>query len=348
MKWLNLILIWLVIFLLRFSTSLQANKNLDSYTGKPITIKGRISSQITLQGNNQSFNVGRVKVKTSLYPVYHYGDHLVISGTLQKQVINKWISRFSLLYPRIEKIESGNNIFIGLKEELEDWYSRVLPEPEAGLMAGIVLGSKRSLPQEFWKNLQKTGTLHLVVASGFNVTVIMGAVIFLLAGILPRPAAVFLGIAAVMAYSLVAGLEPAIVRAAIMGSLAYFGQILGRAGTGLRLLFFAVGIMLWLKPEYLGDIGFQLSFLATLGLILILPRLPAWLPPGARETISAQLMVWPVLLINFGQMSWIGILVNSLIVLFVPYVMALFVLPWLAYAPLHLMVLIINGLAQVF
>ena len=342
MKRLNLVLIGLIIFLVRLNTSLQANRNLYRQADKPIVLTGIISSQITLQGSNQSFNVGRIRVRTNLYPTYEYGDQLVISGTLQRQVINRWYSRFSLLYPRIEKLEAGNNIFIGLKERLETWYSRVLPEPEASLMAGIVLGSKRGLPLEFWQALQKTGTLHIVVASGFNVTVVMGATIFLLAGILPRFWAILLGMAAVGIYSLMAGMEPAIVRAALMGSLAYFGQMLGRPSDGLRLLFLAAGAMLLVNPLFIWDIGFQLSFLATLGLILICPRLPGFLPKGMKESLAAQAMVWPVLLINFGQMSLIGILVNSLIVSLVPYVMFLFALPWLAYLPLHLIVVIIN------
>jgi len=336
------VLIWLAIFLIRFQTGFQGIQNLDRYAGKPIIINGKISSQINLQGSSQSFNVGLVRVRTKLYPAYEYGDRVVISGTLQRQVINPWYSRFSLIYPGIKRLEAGNNIFIGFKNQLVSWYSRVLPEPEASLMAGIVLGSKRGLPLEFWENLRKTGTMHIVVASGFNVTVIMGTVVFLFAGILPRLRALVLAMIAVAAYSIMAGLEPAIIRAAFMGTLAYLGQVLGKPRDGIRLLVAAAGAMLLINPLYLFDVGFQLSFLATIGLIVISPRLPAWLPPGTRETISAQLMVWPILLINFGQMSWIGILVNSLIVSFVPYVMFLFALPWLAYVPLHLMVLIIN------
>jgi len=141
------------------------------------------------------------------------------------------------MYPRIEKVEAGNNIFIGLKERLEAWYSLILPEPEASLMAGIVLGSKRGLPLEFWQALQKTGTLHIVVASGFNVTVVLGATIFLLAGIFRRSLAIVLGIGAVMIYSLMAGMEPAIVRAALMGVLVYFVVLLVLFGLAFLLVF---------------------------------------------------------------------------------------------------------------
>ncbi|OGD56758.1 hypothetical protein A3I57_01255 [Candidatus Beckwithbacteria bacterium RIFCSPLOWO2_02_FULL_47_23] len=335
------LLIGLVIFLIRFQTSLQATENLDRYTDKPISINGKISSQINLQGSNQSFNVGRVRVRTNLYPAYEYGDRLVISGTLQRQVINPWYSRFSLIYPGIKRVTAGNNIFIGFKNKLAVWYTRVLPEPEAGLLAGIVLGSKRGLPQDFWQALQKTGTLHIVVASGYNVTVVMGAVVFLFAGILPRLWAMVLAMIAVGAYSIMAGLEPAIVRAAIMGTLAYFGQALGKPRDGVRLLAAAAGAMLLINPLFLFDVGFQLSVMATLGILLVCPRLPR-LPQGVGESLAAQLFVWPILLYNFGRMSLFGILVNSLIAPLVPYVMILGFLPWLAYVPLHLIVVIIN------
>ena len=314
---------------------------MDRYTDKPISINGKISSQINLQGSNQSFNVGRVRVRTNLYPAYEYGDRLVISGTLQRQVINPWYSRFSLIYPGIKRVTAGNNIFIGFKNKLAVWYTRVLPEPEAGLLAGIVLGSKRGLPQDFWQALQKTGTLHIVVASGYNVTVVMGAVVFLFAGILPRLWAMVLAMIAVGAYSIMAGLEPAIVRAAIMGTLAYFGQALGKPRDGVRLLAAAAGAMLLINPLFLFDVGFQLSVMATLGILLVCPRLPR-LPQGVGESLAAQLFVWPILLYNFGRMSLFGILVNSLIAPLVPYVMILGFLPWLAYVPLHLIVVIIN------
>ncbi len=338
-------LIFFALFLIRFQTGFQSIQNLDKLAGKKITLIGNISSQITLQVSSQSFNLGKIQVRTKLYPQYQYGDKVIIAGTLQRKVINPWYSRFSLMYPSITKLESGNSFFIGLKQKIESWYRRLLPEPEASLLSGIVLGSKRGLPDDFWQALQKTATLHIVVASGYNVTIVIGAVIFLLAGLLKRPLAIGLGIGAVIIYSFMAGFEPAIVRAALMGSLAYFGQILGKPSAGLRLLILAAVAMLLVNPLFIFDVGFQLSFMATLGLILICPRLPRWLPRGLSESLAAQIMVWPILLYNFGQMSLIGILVNSLIVYLVPLAMGLSLIPWLAYVPLHLIVVIINWFA---
>src|SRR3989344_4903614 len=116
MNWLNLVLIWLVIFLIRFQTGFQSIQNLDRFSGKPVLLTGRISSQIKLQDSSQSFSLGLIQVKTKLYPAYQYGDKVTISGTLQRKVINPWYIRFSLMYPGINKLESGNSFFIGLKQ----------------------------------------------------------------------------------------------------------------------------------------------------------------------------------------------------------------------------------------
>ena len=249
-----------------------------------------------------------------------------------------------------------------LRERIETVYNQSLPEPEASLLAGIVLGVKRNLAKDFWQALQKTSTLHIVVASGFNVTVVIGTVIFLLAGVLHRRWAVLGGVVAVLVYTIMAGAEPAIVRAAIMGSLAYFGQVLGRQKDGLRLLVVAVmGMLLW-QPLLIWDLGFQLSVTATLGLLLIGPffcRLKKikLVGEGLADTLSAQIAVWPVLVISFGHMSLFGILVNSLILWLVPIIMYMGaglavvgmvsgglgrVFGWLVYVPLTVMVRMIE------
>ncbi len=322
---------------------------MDRLEGETITVTGKISSNISLQDNTQGFNLGRIRVKTELYPRYSYGDKLVISGTLKRKVINRWYAQFSLIYPGIETVESGNNIFIGLKSWLEKHVQSNLPEPEAGLVSGIVLGSKSSLSDSFWQALQQTGTLHLVVASGYNVSVILGTVVGYLAGLIQRRWAIGLGIIVVGIYAFMVGLEPAIVRASLMGSLAYLAQALGKPAESLRLLILAAVIMLFVNPLSLFDVGFQLSFLATLGLIVLGSRLTR-IPPGIRESISAQIFVWPILVFTFNSFNPFVIVVNSLIVWLVPFIMSLGaalaltgwpVLGWLVYVPAHLMVKII-------
>ena len=358
-------LIWFVLFCLRLGGSFQGIDNLRSLSGDKISVKGRISSESILQGKSQRFKIGRIEVIAKQYPEYSYGDLVRLTGSLEERVINQWYSRFSLMYPNIQLVKSDSSVINVLRwrKKIEGVYNRVLPEPEVSLLAGIVLGVKRSLPKKFWQALQQTGTLHIIVASGYNVTVVIGTVVFLLAGWVRRRTAIGLGIMAVIIYTLMAGGGPAIVRAAIMGSLAYFGQVLGRKADGVRLLITAAGVMLLVKPELVWDIGFQLSVMATSGLLLIATELGkifnrmGEIGKIMSETLVAQIGVWPILVINFGQMSVFAVLVNSLILWLVPVIMGLGailagigwisiglsqVVGWLVYVPLRWMVGIIE------
>ena len=368
--WLGLICLGLVC--LRFSSIFKAEKTQQDLVGKEILMRGKISSEPILQGNSQTFRLGRIEIRIKAYPRFHYGDKLQLIGTLEERVINHWYSRFGLVYPSVELIKSDSSIssvldwrkqIYKLREKIEAVYNQVLPEPEASLLAGIVLGSKRGLPRDFWQALQTTSTLHIVVASGYNVTVVIGTVISYLAGWVKRRTAVMIGILAVFAYTVMAGAEAAIVRAAIMGSLAYFGQILGKKGDGIRMLVTAGLVMILYNPLLIWDVGFQLSMAATAGLILISPLIDKlvgkiWLVgKDVSETLAAQIAVWPILLITFSQLSAFGILVNSLILWLVPIIMVLGAvlaglglvwLPlgqlvgWVTYGPLRLMVSIIK------
>ena len=365
MRVLIVILIWLSLVGYRFFHQFQVGQNLGHWENEEILIKGRISSEPLLQGNSQKFKVSRFDIVTQAYPKYEYGQKVVIVGRLQRRLINKWYSQFRLMYPDIRLVEANNQKTISLsrlRQGIEERFNQVLPEPEASLLAGIVLGSKRGLPEDFYRALQKTGTLHIVVASGYNVTIIIATIVAYLAGLIKRQWAILIGLAAVGIYTIMAGAEPAIVRAAIMGSLAFGGQIIGRKSEGLRLLIAAIMIMVLVNPSIIMDVGFQLSVAATFGLIFLSPRLEpilgrVWLiGKDLTETTSAQIMVWPIIVLYFGQMSAFSILVNSLILWLVPIIMALgFFLAltgnqavgWLTYVPLTIMVRVIEGFGRI-
>jgi competence protein ComEC len=359
MKHILIVLIWLSLVGYRFFHQFQAGANLGHWENEEILIKGRISSEPLLQGSSQKFKVSRFDIVTKAYPKYEYGQKVIIVGRLQRRLINKWYSQFRLMYPDIKLVVADSKKTISLsrfRQGIEERFNQVLPEPEASLLAGIVLGSKRGLPQDFYQALQKTGTLHIVVASGYNVTIIIATIVTYLAGLIKRQWAILIGLAAVGIYTIMAGAGPAIVRAAIMGSLVFGGQILGRKTEGIRLLIAAVMLMLLVNPSLIFDIGFQLSVAATFGLIVLGPRLEPILGKVLTETTSAQIMVWPIILYYFGQMSVFSILVNSLILWLVPIIMGLgFFLAltgnqavgWLTYVPLTIMVRIIEFFGRI-
>ncbi|MFH0942895.1 MAG: ComEC/Rec2 family competence protein [Candidatus Beckwithbacteria bacterium] len=370
MRRLIILLIWFTIFSYRFWLQSLATVELGHLAEEKVLIQGRISSEPLLQGTIQKFKVDQFDIVTKSYPKYEYGQKVIISGKLQRRLINKWYSKFSLMYPDIQIITSDSENSIGwqfkrkifkFRQEIESRFDQNLPEPEASLLAGIVLGSKRGLPEKFYLSLQKTGTLHIVVASGFNVTVILGFMAAYLSGFLHRSLAIGFGVVAVAVYTVMAGAEPAIVRAAIMGSLGFLGQILGRKAASLRLLLITVLTMMLIKPLIVFDIGFQLSVAATSGLILLGLRLEAvfskvWLiGKDLGQTLAAQIAVWPLIMLHFGQMSWFSPLVNGLILWLVPIIMgfgAILALTnsrligWLTYIPLTMMVRIIEGFGR--
>lgn len=152
-------------------------------------------------------------------------------------------------------------------------FRQTLPRDEAALLSGMVLGTKGELSDSFHKALQVSGTIHVVVASGFNVMLVAGAVAGLAVTWVRRQTAVILGILGIWGYVALVGCDAPVVRAGLMGTLAFFSIVTGRVrDTGWLLVISAV-IMLWWRPQWLWDVGFQLSVAATAGLIWLEPVL---------------------------------------------------------------------------
>lgn len=231
---------------------------------------------------------------------------------------------------------------------------RALPEPHASLAAGILFGVKQSMPRKFFDQLVETGTLHVVAASGYNVSVVASLVQAVLGQVLSRNMA--LGGAGVMVglYVLLAGGSPAIVRAGIMGILGLIGVGLGRVREAKRLLTVSCVVMLGVKPALGAEVGFQLSVAATLGILYIVPlllRLGKARPwqEYLYPTLGATLATAPVIYWHFGRVSLIGVLVNMLVLPVVPGIMLLaaltLVLPvtaYLLYVPLWWVVAVVE------
>lgn len=238
---------------------------------------------------------------------------------------------------------------------------RVLPEPQASLAIGILLGVKRGMPREFYEQLVGTGTLHVVAASGYNVSVVSGVVLATLGLILPRGIALGLSLIGVGLYVMLAGAGTAIVRAGIMGSLGLVGIMLGKMREAKWFLWLTVWTMLMAKPELLFDIGFQLSVSATMGLLYLGSTLNMFARQisnsGVREvvtnylvpTVAATVATAPVIWGHFGRLSLIGVLVNMLVLPVIPVIMLLSALTvvlepffYLLYVPLWWMVMVIR------
>ena len=215
---------------------------------------------------------------------------------------------------------------------------RWLPGDEGTLAAGMLWGGSGSLSRQTKEAYRRVGLLHIVAASGYNVTLVSGWVLSASLIWLSRRWALGITIVGVVIYMLIAGWQPSIIRAGIMSILAMAGLILGRERDAKWLLVLTGVIMLATNPTLISDIGFQLSFAATWGILWLTgttlsdppPKLGGggkgggiWGAFGAdlKTTLAAQAMTTPLILHHFGNLSVISPLVNAALLWTVPVIM---------------------------
>jgi competence protein ComEC len=209
----------------------------------------------------------------------------------------------------------------------------IFPEPEASLMAGILLGEEKGIPAATWQAFRDTGTAHIVAISGFNISVLSGVLALLAGKVLGRRRGALAAALGIGLYTILVGAEAPVVRAALMGGVALLGAQLGRQQVGVNSLGFVAVLMTIFNPNILWDVGFQLSFMATLGLVLYAGPLQAgfqrisqpYLPASVLRpvsiavseylllTLAAQLTTLPVMLYHFRRFSLISVLANPLV-----------------------------------
>jgi len=235
----------------------------------------------------------------------------------------------------VEKEEEGT-FFGGLfrgKEAFMNVLENHIPEPHAGLSQGLLLGVKRALGDDLEATFRETGIIHIVVLSGYNVMIVVECIMYVLSFLFkPRTRMVF-GITGIALFALLVGLSATVVRASIMAGLLVIARATGRIYAVIRALVLAGVVMLILNPYLLvHDPGFQLSFLATLGLILVSPHIEKHLMMiptmlGMRgivtATLATQIFVLPLILYHMGLLSVVSVFVNALVLPMVPIAMFL-------------------------
>lgn len=321
------------------------------------TYEGQVVREPELQSSSASLVVQigreRVLVKTDRHTNVQYGDTVRVTGTLALPETFITDTGRSFDYPGYLRTQgigymmsftevavldttTGSPIlrflFTG-KSQFINGLQAVLPEPQAGLGIGLLLGVKHTLGDELETIFRRAGIIHIVVLSGYNIMLIVGFVMLILARLFSLRVRVVIGVIAIVGFALVVGLGASVVRASIMATLGLVALFLGRRYAVLRALFLAGTVMVVVNPYILvHDVGFQLSFMATLGLLLVAPLLESkagWLPTkfGFREfllaTVATQIAVLPILLYSIGEFSIIALVVNVLVLPVVPIAMLL-------------------------
>lgn len=302
--------------------------------GERVRIKGTLAQEPALFGSWQRLSLAGVEFWAERYPEYHYGDWLEVEGVVkierERKLLFDWPS-YSLAKTKIKLVNRQGNLGVkglalGFKERLRAVYRQSLRPPLNGIVAGIVLGDKSLINERFWQSLKETGTLHVMVASGMNIALFSGSLLSFLMVFLKRQKAIFFLVVVIWFYSIMTGLEPPIVRAATMASLLYLSQVLGREAGGERVLWLSGGLMVFISPRLVFDLGFQLSFLATAGLVYLQPLLAASRWPflgwaNFSSTLAAQLMTLPLLWGSFGEFNLASPFINLAILWAIPIIL---------------------------
>lgn len=218
---------------------------------------------------------------------------------------------------------------------------RALPQPEAALARGIVVGDRVAIPSDLAEDFRRSGTSHLIAISGFNITLVAGTVVGGLTWLLGRRRAALLALASIALYAVFVGMSASVVRALVMGALMIGAALLGRPGAPLVALAVAAAAMTVHDPRVIDDLGFQLSFTATAGIMLLVPPLQAagrglltrLVPRDGlvgpmlalwdvmAVTVAATVATAPVLVHVFGRLSLVAPAANLVLVPLFPLVM---------------------------
>jgi competence protein ComEC len=205
--------------------------------GQVLNLETTVISDPKFSGNYQNFSVNLptgelVFVQVAAYPEYAYGDRVHTSGSLKIKLLNGKSSILSLSFPKISFVKNSSGYLLALvdavRQKIIVSFQTVLPRDSSSLLLGIVFGIKEDFSKEFLQNIKVVGVMHVIAASGMNVTMVSGFFFYIFSLVFKRQTAILLSIAAVIFYDFLAGFQASIIRASIMGVLAFSSQILGR------------------------------------------------------------------------------------------------------------------------
>lgn len=345
----------------------------DTYTALTVAVESlTIEGRIVAQSQKAALPLGTVLVRASPFEDWRYGDRLLVLGRLELPPESEdfsyraYLARKEILgfLPRAEVTlldrHRGNFFYRAVYDFRQRCLTALLkafPEPQASLLAGILLGIESGIPTRVRQAFIDSGTMHIVAISGFNITLLAGLFMAILSRTLGRWRGMVASMGLIGVYVVLVGANASVVRAGIMGVLSLFAAQIGRRQSGGNSLVFVAALMALFEPDVLWDVSFQLSFAATLGLVLYASPLNEWavrqlarlmqaetaqragtlLSEWTLFTLAAQLTTLPILLYHFRHLSLIAFLVNPLILPVQPSVMvgggmAMFLA--LLYAPL--------------
>ena len=360
-KWGIIFSVFVLIFSLGICRFHFADKSapyvFEIQVGKEISLTGNITDEPSISENSQRLtiktNIEEEKTKILLTvgfdEDFKYGDTINFSGKLEK--IDNFITDqgkefdymnylrkdgvlYSMYYPQIELTSHGGNFIkrglFSFKEKFLEKINQNIPNPESLLMGGLILGEKSSFDKDLRQSFVDTGTIHIIALSGYNVTIVAEWIMKVFS-FLPHSWGFSFGIFGIFLFIIMSGAGSTAIRAGVMATLALIARATGRNYDVARALILAGVVMILINPFILVyDVSFQLSFIATVAVIFIAPRIEKyflWITTRFQlrdiitVTCAVYVFVLPFILYKMGNLSLVALPANILILPFIPFTM---------------------------
>ena len=316
---------------------------LDSFVGQVVAVESVISQDPVLQNGSDTWQVqlNQLRIRGQTYTGEAYatvitetalrrGDKVTLEA---KAGVGFGNFRLSFYRATVTNFQRPQNVFLEFRDAFAVAVRRVMPEPEASLGLGFIVGQKSALPADLVEQLKVVGLTHIVVASGYNLTILVRFARRVLAR-KSRYLALVGSVALVTAFILISGLSPSMNRAAIVTALSLLAWYYGRQFHPVQLILYVASVSAFIYPVYLwSDLGWLLSFAAFVGVLVVSPIVMQVAMPRRKddtpatvqlvvETLAAEAMTLPIIMVYFGYIPVFALLANILVAPVIPFAMA--------------------------
>lgn len=339
-----------------YIATLRTLPSFDSKVNSSLLLEGQVVTDVDSTETSDRFILRNeeadILVRASLYSGINYGDEIKVYGMLSRPEnfvtdqgkifdYENYLYKDDIFYilkaEHVEVLNHGGSFLkkklFAIKHYFLNSIKYNIPEPESGLLAGIIIGDKSWLTNDLRNQFIRTSTIHIIALSGYNVTIVAEGIMKFFGAFARRTVSISFGIITIILFVIMTGASSTAIRAGIMAVLALTARATGRTYDLGRALFIAFIIMIFINPKILFyDVSFQLSFIATFGLIYLTPivfeklkKIPAKF--GLREiiasTIATNIFVFPFILYKMGTFSLVSLPANILILPSMPITMLL-------------------------
>lgn len=311
----------------------------DLFKGQDVFIKATVNEDFSNLDDSfqaKSILINNKKCSVNLF-VNFYNNTLDLSKgstVVFRGILSDGFGNFNGVVNQLNNLklisQQKNNIILDFKNKFSGNINKYLPEPHSSMGLGYLIGQQTELPISLTFALQAVGLTHIIVASGYNLSIIVRLSRRLLQR-LSKYLSFLVSVIFIIVFILMAGLTPSVFRASLVSLMSLAAWYYGRRFHPIALIIFVMTLTIFINPDYIiNSIGWQLSFLAFIGVMILAPFLSKYLFGEQKiniifqiliETFSAQIMTLPVILINFKQISYIAIIANLLVLPFIPIIM---------------------------